>query len=249
MSHLRRMMTTEMRIGLYVGCVIGEAKTSNTLVLSVAINRCVTPGKCSDIWIAEHTVSALKKNMASVGCWIGSRHWYPLFSNKNQIPNPQVDASMWIVSIEWPTLSSCHTTNLKKNNPGDCWTCSTNHASSCWTILLIFILPYIWIFPASWPASLNHSYSIFELPQVNSWMELMCCSHFSMLRYTDIVLVSTSNPSMVMVLPEICFFSVCGRSILSHRCKILAWSVGMVHWYSSYQLTFSALVTENASLM
>ena len=91
-----------MRIGLYVGCVIGEAKTSNTLVLSVAINRCVTPGKCSDIWIAEHTVSALKKNMASVGCWIGSRHWYPLFSNKNQIPNPQVDASMWIVSIEWP---------------------------------------------------------------------------------------------------------------------------------------------------
>ena len=231
------------------------------LVLSVATNTHVSPGKHSEIWIAEHTTSALKKNMASV------RHWYPLFSDKNQIPKPCADALTWIISMEWPMSSSFHTIALKKNNLDDSWTCSTNHASSYQTILLNFILPHIWFFPAiftyippspslnhrqtfraqlSWPASLNHSHSVYKL---NSWMELTSCSCLSMLRYTDIALASTSNLRMVMILPETCFFSTCGKSILSHRHKIFTWSVGIAQWYSLYQLTFSALVTENTLSM
>ena len=79
-------------------------KMLNVLVLSVAINRHVTPGKCSEMCTAELTASASEKKMALVGCRIGSRHWYPFFSDKNQMPNPHVDASTWIVSVECTLL-------------------------------------------------------------------------------------------------------------------------------------------------
>ena len=127
----RRMLTAEMRMGLYAGWVLSDMKMSNVLVLSVAINRHVTPGKCSEMCIAEHTTSASEKKMALVGCRIGSRHWYPFFLDKNQMPNPHMDASTWIVSVECPTSPSCQTINLKKNSPDNHWTCLTNHASSC----------------------------------------------------------------------------------------------------------------------
>ena len=142
------MLTVEMRMGLYSGWALSDAKMSNVLVLSVAINKCVTPGKHSEMWMAAHTASALEKKMASVGHWIGSRHWYPVFSDKNQMPKPHADALTWIVSMECLTLPSCQTMDLKKNSPVNCWTCSTNHASSCRTVLLIFILPHIWALPA-----------------------------------------------------------------------------------------------------
>ena len=132
-----------MRMGLYAGWVLSDAKMSNVLVLSVAINKCIAAGKCSEMWIAEHTTSALEKKMTSVRCRIDSGHWYPFFSDKNQMPNPYADTLTWIVSVECPTSPSCQTIDLKKNSPDDCWTCSTNHASSHHTILLIFILPHI----------------------------------------------------------------------------------------------------------
>ena len=142
------MLIAEMRMGLYVGCALSKTKMLNMLVFSVAIKSYVTHRKCSEMWMAVYTTSASEKNIVPVRCWIGSRHWYPLFSDKNQISNPHADASTWIVSIECPTSFSCQTIDLKKNNLDDSWTCSTNHASSHQTILLILILPHIWVFPA-----------------------------------------------------------------------------------------------------
>ena len=72
-------------------------------------------------------------------------------------------------------------------------------------------------------------------------------SHLSMLRNTNIMLASTSNPSMVTALPATCFFSVCSKWISSYRCKIFAWSIRMARQYGLYQQTSSALVTEKAS--
>ena len=143
MSQCRRMLTAEMRMGLYAGWALSDMKMSNVLVLSVAINKCIMPGKHSEMWTAEHTTSALEKKMASVRCRIGSGHWYPFFSDKNQMPSPHTDTSTYIVSVECPTSPSCQTIDLKKNSPDDCWTCSMNHTSSCCTVLLIFILPHI----------------------------------------------------------------------------------------------------------
>ena len=141
--HHRRTLIAEMRMGLYAGCALSSVKMSNILVLSVTIKRHIMPGKCSEMWMAEHTASASEKNMVLDGHWIRSGHWYPLFLDKNQIPNLCVDASTRIVSIECPTSSSCQTINLKKNSPDDRWTCLMNHASSHRTILLIFIIPHI----------------------------------------------------------------------------------------------------------
>ena len=53
-------------MGLYAGWVLSDVKMLNVLVLSVAINKCIAPGKHSEMWTAEHTRSALEKKMASV---------------------------------------------------------------------------------------------------------------------------------------------------------------------------------------
>ena len=91
---------------MYTGWALSDMKMLNVLVLSVAINKCVMPGKCSEMWMAEHTASASEKKMVLVGHRIGSGHWYP-FLDKNQMPNPHTDALTWIVSVECLTSPSC----------------------------------------------------------------------------------------------------------------------------------------------
>ena len=68
------MLTAKMRMGLYTGWALSDVKMLSILVLSVAINKHIMPGKHSEMWMAEHTTSALEKKMASVGHRIGSGH-------------------------------------------------------------------------------------------------------------------------------------------------------------------------------
>ena len=119
---------------------------SKVFMLSVAMHSWVVCGNNDARCTVQQMANALKKK-ALVGALGGRGNWYPIFSGRNYIPIPCEDASMWMVRVECPWLSSCQTIELKKKMPSKLLTCSMNHVSSHWTAELIFILPHICILP------------------------------------------------------------------------------------------------------